>query len=135
MTLKHIWARDFIVKIKSIILALEAANNAGLKRESLSAAFRYVIDAKEKEDVMLFFDKIVSSKLYKYKGEIMTYAETLRQEGRQKGWQEGRQEGAEDTQQKIAINMLHSGFKPEEVAKCTGIPLQTIKNLQKSKIS
>lgn len=49
----------------------------------------------------------------------MTYVETLRQEGRP----EGRQE--------IVANMLHSGFKPEEVAKCIGIPLQVVKMMEK----
>lgn len=123
-TLKHIRTRNFITGVQAIILALEAADKAGLDKESLSAAFRYIIDAKEKEDVMLFFDKIVKSELYKYEGEIMSYAELLKKEGRQ--------EGAYTTQQKIVNNMLHSGFKPEEVANYTGISLQEVAQLQKN---
>ena len=122
-TLKHIRDRDFLRSIAAIVNAIEASDKAGMKHESLNATFQYVMDAKEESDVELFFNKILNSELYKYKEDIMTYSEQLRQEGRQ--------EGAHNTQQKIVNNMLHAGLKPEDVAKQTGIPLQVVEELSK----
>ena len=126
-TLKHIRDRGFFRAISAIIDAIEAPDRAGMKHESLNATFQYVIDAKEKDDVELFLNKVLNSELYKYEGDIMTYAEHLRQEGEQRG----EQRGTHNTQQTIVNNMLHAGVKPEEVAKQTGIPLQVVKELSK----
>lgn len=120
-TLKHIRTRNFVVQIEAIIKALEIACKAGLKKESISVTFKYLIDAKEKDEVLLFFDKIESSKLNKYGDEIMTYADYLRQEGEQKG--------EHNAQQKIAMEFLRDGDSVERVARCTHLSIDEVQDL------
>ncbi len=123
---------------------MEIADKDNIKRESLNATFQYLINAKKDDEVELFFAKILSSKLHKYEDDIMTYAETLIQRGRQQGRLEGEriaeekiktsaktliQKGEHEAQQKIIANMLDAGFNAQEIAKITGLSLNVIKNL------
>jgi predicted transposase/invertase (TIGR01784 family) len=51
-------------------------------------------------------------------------------EGRAEGRVEGRVEGVEETTRLFVVSFLRDGISPEQVAKCTGLSLEKVLQLQ-----
>lgn len=88
---KHIHHRDFMQIIELVIKALRIGHESGINGGLVDGAFSYLINAREDEEVKELVSRIKQEVAY-YEENVMTYADTLRREGRQQGHQEGKKE-------------------------------------------
>ncbi len=79
-----------------------------------------------------FIQKITES-LSDTKGEFMTIADELRQEGRLQGRQEGNQEGKQELTHQIATKLLAEGADVDFASRITGMSKDALIQLQKEK--
>jgi len=63
------------------------------------------------------------------RGEAMTIADQLRQEGMKKGMQQGMQRGAQQAAQQFASKLLAEGTPSEKVAQLTDLPMEVVRQL------
>jgi len=125
-TLKHIFARDILPRLKEIAGILHQLDNAG-GRDFIAIVLQYLLERGELSDREAFF-KLIDTQISHEVGEkIMSLAEQLKQEGREKG----RIEGELNKEREIAKRMLDEGSDPAFVAKVTGLSPDKIKTLQK----
>lgn len=127
---KHIYLRDFKELSAFVIQALKHVDKFGTDSKLLMATFSYLMDAREPDEIEFLIEQVKVETPY-YEESIMTYAEKLKQEGRQEGLQQGMQQGLLNGKQDIVTNMLKSGMMPQDIAKCTGIPLNQVKEFGK----
>ena len=130
--LRHAYTRDFINDINVILSAFIEAAQDGLPKYLFKSALSYLYNAREQEELQPLAEKLIIN-LSNYEGVIMTYAETLRQEGRQEGKQEGKREGRHEGEQKasieIARNLLRAGVDERTVQETTHLSEEQLKNL------
>ena len=62
---------------------------------------------------------------------LMTLEEAQRDRGWQEGLQEGLQEGRQKAKLKIAGNMIRYGVDDEDIAKWTGLSIESVANLRR----
>jgi predicted transposase/invertase (TIGR01784 family) len=72
------------------------------------------------EKIYNFIEQVLNDK----QDIIMTYGQKLMKEGRKEGEQKGRKE----TRLEIAKGMRSAGYKADDIAKLTGLPLSEINN-------
>ncbi|HCI7678829.1 TPA: ISNCY family transposase, partial [Escherichia coli] len=86
-----------------------------------------------KTDARLFLEEL-RRKAPQREGELMTMAEQLIAQGKQKGIQEGiqkgRQEGSQEAAENIARTMLQENFPADAVSRITGLPIEKIEALK-----
>jgi predicted transposase/invertase (TIGR01784 family) len=52
-------------------------------------------------------------------------------QGLTQGLTQGRTQGMEEATRLIAVNLLREGISPEQVAKCTGLSIEQVQQLQR----
>lgn len=148
---KHIHQRNFSAACNFLVEIVKMADAIGIGRDFITSAFTYIGDAREEEEVKPLFTEIAKNVPH-YEEFVMSYAETLRQEGVRKGRQEGLQEGLQKGLQKglqegkqeglqkgkqeerreIAQQLLESGIDEDIIEKVTHLTKQQLKQLKKA---
>jgi predicted transposase/invertase (TIGR01784 family) len=123
LTMKHIYDEDARVTWKMVLQAVYYTGNVDM---FISAA-TYLAETRniEKQDVYNIMNEIGLPKTYQE--EVMTLADSLRQEGRQQGIQEGRQEGIQRGRQEgiqQGIQKGRIGLIKELIA--AGLPIEQV---------
>ena len=119
---KHIHGRNFTHAVALIMQALNIAYTNELDIALVGSALRYLLDARDKEEIDPLI-KQISNNIPFYKDAVMSYSDTLRQEGRQ--------EGRQETQKELALEFLRSGVDSSIVAKAAHLTLAQIEELKK----
>lgn len=122
---KHIHQRNFSQAIDVIVRALQIAHANNVVHRVVIGALSYLVDARNQAEIEPLIRQISQDANY-YGEDIMTYAESLRQEGRQEGRQETQREIAE-----IAARMLRFGIDKSVVTSVTHLSDEQIVNLGK----
>jgi len=138
--LKHIYARDILPAIKKFVKILHRLDQAD-GREFVSIVLEYLMARGAIQDKESFY-RLINEQVSVDLGEkVMTIAEELRAEGRQKGFMEGIEKGLEQGLEKgleqgleqgkleVAKRLLMEGVEALFVAKVTGLPLAQIEEL------
>ena len=136
--LKHIRQRDLLALVDPLVTLLGMGYTTGTQ---LKALFNYIVQYGDAPRFREFLSQL-AERLPQHKEELMTIAERLHEEGRQKGHFLGRQEGLEQgleqglqegLQQgkhaealRIARAMLENGLDRETVVKMTGLSVDEI---------
>ncbi|MFN8789415.1 MAG: Rpn family recombination-promoting nuclease/putative transposase, partial [Neisseriaceae bacterium] len=81
MVKKHIRVRDFSEVIGRIMEAILVAHKDNLTTDTFSGAWQYLSNAREREELVPLMKQVID--ISDYKEFIMSYSETLRQEGMQ----------------------------------------------------
>ena len=134
MLLKHAAERDVVTlirKLSSMIKLLENANQLDLLEAGVyylvatnqsDASFNNIfhefqqhITPSTQEHVMTIAEKLIQEGKQKGRQEAMTIAEKLIQEGKQKGRQEGRQEGQKEGELTLLLRLLKRRFGIEAI--------------------
>jgi len=63
---------------------------------------------------------------------VMTIAEKLRAEGEKRGKKDGIKEGRMEGIRTVAQRMLKKGLDLATVSECSGLPIETLKSLEKA---
>ena len=64
-------------------------------------------------------------------GDMSDLAEEILKLGEKRGEKRGKEIGAEESKKEIALNLLEMGdLTPEQIAKATGLPLETVLSLK-----
>ena len=137
---KHIFARDFLNHLESIIPAIQFIDQHGDK-PYLDTSLHYLLHRGNVEDINRFLEIIHDKIPAELEGDVMTIAELLiakgHKEGLQHGLEEGRQYGLEEGLKKgqhlglkqgalnankaIALKMHQAGIDMETIQKITNI--------------
>jgi predicted transposase/invertase (TIGR01784 family) len=127
---KHIHTRDMLEFVQDITYYL---NQDQACPERVDALLRYIVQEGECSDYGMFFQTL-AQQTQRYRENVMTIAQQLRQEGMQKGRQEGRQEGQqagwEQARKAMARSMLDAQEPLEKITRYTGLSAQDIALLQ-----
>jgi predicted transposase/invertase (TIGR01784 family) len=105
--------------------------------ELLELLLNHLLKVDNIEDVKTFVEVSTERLSGPVRSEIMTFADKLkdegRQQGRQAGIQEGRREGiqagSQERAEKIALTMLQEGVEVAFVAKVTSLSLSHVERL------
>ena len=101
--------------------------------DQIAYNFQYLLSILNNDDVEQVLDELTESLPQQIKGEIMSVADQLRQQGMEKGIKQGvekgRQEGMEKGLEKVAINLLKKGQAVSFVAQMTGLPKSKVQSL------
>jgi len=112
---------------------------AAVGDEYIESMLTYATSLKDLEigeKIYTFIEQVLADK----KDIIMTYGQKLRKEGKVEGLKEGKveglkegkvegkQEGRKERNLEIAKDMRSAGYKVDEIAKLTGLPLSEINN-------
>jgi len=130
---KHIFERD-AKKLAEILTAI--ANYTRIDHVLFADVLEYVLMANDVRDPQELVATL-TEKAGPYKGEVMTTAEYLRQQGKQEGIQEGiqvgKQKGIQEGKQKglleVAKNMLANGFDVKTIKEITGLSFEELSKL------
>lgn len=98
----------FIDKISPWIMKLEQQNREGTFLAGV--VLKYVLDGVESGQKELFLNKITPYLSEDLRGEMMTIAQQLRQEGFQKGVKRGMQQGVRKGEVAVVIRLLEHRF-------------------------
>lgn len=135
---KHIHTRDMLEFVRDITYYL---NQDQACPERVNALLRYIVQEGECSDYDMFFQTL-AQQTQRYRENVMTIAQQLRQEGMQKGRQEGMQEGRQEGRQEgervgweqarkaMARSMLDAEEPLEKITRYTGLSAQDIALLQ-----
>ena len=124
LILKAIREKDIDGKLQIAINQIEAYDN--IARQVLIKYMSYYSDL----ETDAFYGKIIDNKP-DLKGDVMTVAEQLKQQGHQEGLQQGMQQGALEKARETALNLLSFGDSLEKVEKVTGLEKSVIEELKK----
>jgi len=105
---KHITVRDFGLYLGNIVKAFVIAHEHHLSEALFKSSFTYLSTKREKEELVTLSDMIIKE-LPIYKELVMSYAESLKQEGKQ--------EGMHDAEKNMARQLLKSGVDISVVSK------------------
>lgn len=94
MCLKHINARNFNNVIGHILNAFIVAHKYKIDKKLFDSSISYLMNAKEYEELKPLFTQLVDN-FNEYKGDIMTYAEELKLQGKKEMVQEMLKAGTE----------------------------------------
>lgn len=123
MLAKYIHVRDIKAVLEYIIASINVARAHGLTESLFKGAFTYLSDAREISEMKLVVEQLIKT-VPEYREIIMTYSESLRQEGELRGKLEGKLE--------IAKELLKSGIDNSIIANATHLSLEEIKKLKNS---
>lgn len=127
-------------QLAQLVLVLSQLGNG---QAYVRSAMKYIFNAVSSrgkggpdDDPMLLLTEIVPDDM---RGEAMTFADQLRQEGikegihkgKLEGIQEGKLEGKLEGQETIATTLLKRGFLVDEVQSLTGLPPERLEQLLK----
>ncbi len=126
MVLKHIHVRDFKKVVELIYNAVFIAYRDDIQKNLFDSAVTYLMKARKMSELKPLFEQIITS-IDDYKGDVMTYAEELIQEGLQKGRQEGMQMA-----QNMVKELLKSGVDESIVAKASHLSQKELAEIKKS---
>ncbi len=147
MITKHIYRRDFVSVIELVVRVLQIAHKNELDVSLVMSAVNYLGKARDEDEVKPLFAQIKDNAPY-YEGVVMSYAETLKQEGvqlgkqeglqlgKQEGLQLGKQEGLQlgkqEAQKEIAQQLLKSGVDNAIIIMATHLTKVEVEELRKS---
>ena len=117
---KHARSRHAMAIFKEMRSILEAMLALDLT-DQIAYNFQYLLSILNNDDVEQVLDELTESLPNNLKGEIMSVADQLRQQGVEKGRQE--------TMEKVAINLLKKGHAVNFVAQMTGLPQSRVQSL------
>ena len=134
LVMKHIRTRDMAEFFDRFALR---EMERMLTSDQFSAIMHYILWVGENTDPVVFLEKM-REKAPQRKGELMTMAEQLIAQGKQKGIQEGIQEGiqkgiqkgSQEAAENIARTMLQENFPADAVSRITGLPIEKIEALK-----
>lgn len=118
MLAKHIYVRDLRSVINELVSALVAGHQDKLSKSLFKSAFTYLATSHEQDELLELRDMIIKELPY-YKEQVMTYAESLIQEGIKKGIEKGMEKGKHEAQVEIAQQLLESGIDESIISKVT----------------
>jgi predicted transposase/invertase (TIGR01784 family) len=116
MVQKHVVQRDFKQAMSSIIEALHLAHDIKLSNDIVGSVFVYLMNTLETDEVDELFNTIKLKVPY-YEENIMTYAESKKQEGKQEGKME------------VAHELKTLGIPLKDIQKATGLSPKQIEEL------
>ena len=129
---KHIRTKEFVNVIPQIIRALQLVHELGIDHSLVDSVVIYMMQARENQEIKELSKQVKDNASY-YEDTMMTYAESVKQEGRKEGIKLGKQEGKElgkqEALQEVAKKLLANGMDQESVAKITNLSLEQIKTL------
>lgn len=136
-TMKHIFANDFLLKLRELIYDLKQIENQG-DLDYIYSIISYIILAGEIKSKEAFHDIIKTGLIKVDEEQIMTLAEIYRQEGRQEGKQaglqegekKGRQEGRQEAICSVITSLIQQGFSIEKIAKYINLSVAEVKRLK-----
>jgi predicted transposase/invertase (TIGR01784 family) len=122
MVLKHIHARDFTKAIDDVVKAIVVDLEDHLSDSLLQGTFNYLFDGREKADIAQLILKLKQTIPYNKSTEeiLMSYADELRQEGRQ------------ETQREIAKQLIESGVDYAIITKTTHLTVSELEKIKKN---
>ncbi len=122
LIMKHIFDRELDEALRKTFGLIRSIKDQKTGLELLEMMLRYVISSREVD--LKKIKKIVEAEQIKKGGDVvMTTAEILRKEGKLEG-------KIEDVRK-----MIEEGFKPQIIARVTGLKLSQIQKLGKKKLS
>jgi len=124
---KHITVRDFGLYLGNIVKAFVVAHENHLSESLFKSSFTYLSTEREKEELVILSDMIIKELPF-YREIVMTYAESLKQEGMQQGMQQGKQE----ERQEIARNLLKCGADTDMIKNVTHLSDKELEQLKAS---
>lgn len=138
MALKHIHDKDFSQATGVMFEAIMKSHENGINTILIETLISYLADGREQGEIKPLFNKM--QQVSEYSEIVMSYAESLRNEGKREGIKLGKQEGIklgehlgeQKAQQEIARNLLKSGIDSTVVAKVTHLTKAQIEELKKS---
>ncbi len=119
MVMKHIHVRDFRNVVRYLYNAVYIAHDNEINKSLFNSFLHYLINARNKDELKPLFEQITNN-INEYKGDVMTYAEELRKEGRQ------------EEKQEIARELLKSGVDKSIVARASHLTEQELEQIQNS---
>ncbi len=122
--MKYIYVLDILPHIEKLADAWYAVDQAG-GYDFLEGTFNYLFTAANVKDYNKLL-KVIQKNLYSNhaRENVMTIAQQIREEGRQKGHQEGWWEAAS------AIKLLQSGVPIQQVVQLTNMPTDIVAMLE-----
>lgn len=122
---KHCYARDFLTILKTFKSVLDYLVEVGAIHQIVYNS-RYILEIVESKDINHAIDEISSLLPKPIRGDIMTIAEQLRQQGMQQGMQQGIQQAKLE----MAKKMIAEGISIKIASKLTGLPVDSIKQTE-----
>ena len=130
---KHIRARDINTRYVDIVFLIKLAQPS---KDQVKSLLNYLAKEADPLDLKAFI-RILIENTPRYREEMMTVAEQLKQIGREIGLQqglrlghnEGRIEGRNEQARKIALNMLALGMDRVTIERVTGFSRQDLADL------
>jgi predicted transposase/invertase (TIGR01784 family) len=123
--MKHIYEKDIVQFLKSIIGDLKDLENSG-ESDYIYTILTYLAKAGEIRDPEEFREIIKLGLSNIDEEKIMTFVEHYRQQGEQVGFNKAAHAVV------LAIELLKQGLRVEQVAQQTNLPIETIENLKQN---
>jgi predicted transposase/invertase (TIGR01784 family) len=121
MVLKHIHVRDFRKVAELIYNAVFIAYRDDIQKGLFDSAVAYLMKAREAQELQPLFEQIITN-IDNYKGDVMSYEETLIQKGRQEGVQ---------IAQNMVKELLRSGVDDAIIAKASLLTQKELDEIKK----
>ncbi|MBY0379767.1 MAG: Rpn family recombination-promoting nuclease/putative transposase [Burkholderiales bacterium] len=123
MCLKHINARNFNNVIDHILNAFIVAHKNKIDKKLFDSSISYLMNAKEYDELKPLFTQLIDN-FNEYEGDIMTYAEQLRLEGKK--------EGKNETKMELVQEMLKAGAEISFIEKVSHLSKKEIEKIKKT---
>jgi len=131
---KHIHERDINIHLPDIAELMEKFKPC---KEEVQSLIHYLTQEGNALDTKKFIHNPVEN-TPRYREDLMTIAECLKQEGRQKGLQEGLQKGLQEggskREREIAYNLLSVGLEHNVILQATGMSRAELDDLINSTV-
>ena len=97
------------------------------------AILEYINNKKSTSDFTKMIDNIVETAKRSeiFRGDYMTWG-LAEQDAERRGFKAGLEQGVEQSKIETAKNLLTNAISLEIIAKCTGLPLEKVKELSKN---
>lgn len=143
MCLKHIYVRDFNKVVGHVFNAFKVAHEHELSKKLFDSTLSYLMKAKEYEELQPLFTELTEN-FEDYKEDIMSYAESLKLEGKlegiqqgklegiQQGMQRGMQQGMQQGKLEMVQEMLKAGVELPLIEKVSHLSKKEIEKIKKT---
>jgi len=136
LILKHIYDENTLEWVSQLLPEMQKLDVDQDGRDFLTSVFTYLFEASSTEKQDEIEQIAVQSLTKETKESVMTIAEKLRAEGEKRGKKdrikEGRMEGRMEGIRTVALRMLKKGLDLAIVSECSGLPIETLKRLEKA---
>jgi predicted transposase/invertase (TIGR01784 family) len=128
---KHIYDDSFQSSLETLTRILKNLESVDGDWYIISN-LKYILEAASLTDIEAFKSRVVKRLPPKIGDEIMTLADTLIAKGKALGEATGVERGQANAMSLVAKNMLEEGYTDQEIAKLTGLSIETIQALVES---